>query len=99
MKNFFIILLIAVVFSACSNPHIRFTNGAVVTEERNTMGVIQSVQVDTTNDGVADVMAYIDSYDKEHQFSKGEIVSLDIRERNVYATPILQEKVQTREAE
>lgn len=99
MKNFLSVLLIAAVFCSCSNPHIRFTNGAVITEERNTMEVIQSVQVDTTNDGVADVIAYIDSYDKEHKFSKGEIVSLDIRERNVYATPMLQGKVQTRKAE
>jgi hypothetical protein len=96
MKHFSIVLLIAAVFSSCSNPHIRFTNGAVIAEERNSMGVIDAIQVDTTSDGVADVFAYVGTEDKEHQFSRGEVVSLDVRKRGIYLTPILQEKVQTR---
>ena len=99
MKNFFLVLLIAVVFCSCSNQHVRFVNGTVIAEERNAMGVIDAIQVDTTADGVADVFAYVGTEDKEHQFSYGEVVSLDIRKRGVYLTPILQEKVQIREAE
>lgn len=83
----FLTVLSLIFFASCTNKHLYFKNGVVVTESRDFLGVY--LQVDTTFDGTADMKVQVGGSAMRKHYAKGDSVSIDVRTETSWANPIL----------
>ena len=88
MKKALFLLLSIVFLASCTNDHLYFSKGVVVTHSADMVGVY--LEVDTTYDGIADMDAQVVGQDMMRKFQKGDSVSVDVREGTSYARPIIE---------
>lgn len=95
MKKIFFLALVVLGMTSCKNEHIRFVNGVVVAEERSLVGV--SVAVDTIGNGIPNFWATVSGTEMLHNFTKGDSVTVDLREWEHFANLLLKQEEKSKQ--
>jgi hypothetical protein len=88
MKKIIIALFTIALFTACTNDHLHFAKGVVVAHSADLAGVY--LEVDTTFDGITDIDTQVVGPEMLRKYQKGDSVSVDVRERTSYSSPIIE---------